>query len=232
VTSKHDEAGAAATGASTQVSRRGELLCYSHRKAAGRNRLSGTRYGRLVEFSEGCIEVHDMPTKAHQRIVRFLFQALHAFVSPVRSASCFFAPLPVRLWKEKSRARYRFCCQGRAEYRGYPDGADLVIELPAMTKPVVAAIWRSNATSMPAGIQEYWIVDPHERSITVLYLAGGFIKNRGNSAAASPLLPHHEWFSVAWTTCSANGLALRLDVGSDTLAPYDAVVLLGVGADG
>lgn len=36
--------------------------------------------GRLVEFSSGCVEVLDVPTKAHQRIVRFLFQLLHQHI--------------------------------------------------------------------------------------------------------------------------------------------------------
>ena len=37
--------------------------------------------GPLVEFENGFVEVLDLPTKEHQRIVQFLFVLLRAFVS-------------------------------------------------------------------------------------------------------------------------------------------------------
>ena len=49
---------------------------------------------RLVEFTDGHIEVLPMPTDAHQAILQYLFLALHAFVQP-RGGIVHFAPLRV-----------------------------------------------------------------------------------------------------------------------------------------
>ena len=201
MTSKHDEAGTEATGAFTagEPAWRVALLFPPQGSWSEADYLE-LDTGRLVEFSEGCIEVHDMPTKAHQRIVRFLFQALHAFVSAGALGEVFFAPLPVRLWKEKFREPdVIFVAKERAEYRGYPDGADLVIEVTSddeASRRRDLEIKRDEYCR--AGIQEYWIVDPHKGTITVLCLAGGIYQegghfHRGQSASAHTL----KGFSVA-----------------------------------
>lgn len=130
--------------------------------------------GRLVEFSEGCVEVLDMPTKQHQRIVRFLFQLLNQFVSAADLGEVFFAPLPVRLWTEKFREPdLVFVRHGRSDYRGYPDGADLVVEVVSEGE----ANRRRDLEIKPdeycrAGIDEYWIVDPQSATISVLVRSG------------------------------------------------------------
>lgn len=42
---------------------------------------------RLIEFTNGSIEVPPMPTDKHQNILAFLFLALHAFLHPVGARS-------------------------------------------------------------------------------------------------------------------------------------------------
>src|SRR5262249_18469869 len=61
------------------------------------------RTNRMIEFSDGWIEVLPMPTAAHQFILRFLFQALNGFVAARSLGEVLFAPLPVRLWPGKIR---------------------------------------------------------------------------------------------------------------------------------
>ena len=51
---------------------------------------------RLVEFSDGCLEVLTMPTLLHQLIVDFLHELLKRFVSAHSHGKVLFAPLPVR----------------------------------------------------------------------------------------------------------------------------------------
>jgi Uma2 family endonuclease len=172
---KHDEPGASAAN------------CFTAGEPAWRVALlfppqgswSETDYleldtSRLVEFSAGCIEVHDMPTKAHQRIVRFLFQVLQAFVTSRSLGEVFFAPLPIRLQNDKFREPdIIFVARGRGEYRGYPDGADLVIEVTsddAASRRRDLEIKREEYSR--AGIPEYWIVDPQQGTVTVLHLDG------------------------------------------------------------
>ena len=47
---------------------------------------------RLVEFTDGRIEVLPMPTHEHQAILKYLFLAQHGFLEP-RGGTVFFAPL-------------------------------------------------------------------------------------------------------------------------------------------
>src|SRR3954470_22638772 len=58
---------------------------------------------RLVEFSDGRIEVLPMPTTIHQRIVGYLYLLLTAFAGPRRLGQPLMAPLRVRLWPGKFR---------------------------------------------------------------------------------------------------------------------------------
>ena len=128
--------------------------------------------GPLVEFESGFVEVLDMPTKEHQRIVQFLFILLRAFVSAHCRGEVFVAPLPVRLSPEKFREPdIVYVDADRGEYKGVPDGADLVVEVVS-----AAAGGRRRDTQTKvieyaaAGISEYWIIDPEKESITVNHL--------------------------------------------------------------
>ncbi len=126
--------------------------------------------GPLVEFENGAIEVLDMPSKEHQRIVQFLYRWLFQFVSTANLGEVFIAPLPVRLWQEKYREPdVVFVRSGRQEHLGYPDGADLVIEV---VSPDRESRRRDNVIKRSeyarAKIAEYWIVDPEQQLIEVL----------------------------------------------------------------
>src|SRR5439155_8835202 len=58
---------------------------------------------RLVEFSDGYVEVLPMPTEEHQRIVLLLYRTLYQFLAAFGSAILMVAPLRVRL----KTGRYR-----------------------------------------------------------------------------------------------------------------------------
>lgn len=133
--------------------------------------------GRLVEFDNGCVEVLDMPTKEHQRIVQYIYRMLFAFVQTKTKilGEVFVAPLPVRLWESKFREPdVVFVASGRSDYQGYPDGADLVIEV---VSDDVSSRRRDLETKRVeygrAGIPEYWIVDPQESKVVVGHLRNG-----------------------------------------------------------
>lgn len=130
----------------------------------------GLDAGRLVEFSDGCVEVLEMPTKEHQRLVRILFQLLSAHVTTHNLGEVFFAPLPVRLWSQKYREPdLVFLRHGRPEYQGVTDGADLVVEVVSEGEANRHRdLVTKRAEYAQAGIPEYWIVDPRERTLIVL----------------------------------------------------------------
>ena len=116
-----------------------------------------------------------MPTPLHQLIAQFLYRLLDGFVESRRLGKAFIAPMPVRLWSEKYREPdVMFFSPGRIrDVRRQPDGADLVMEV---VSPGDEARERDLETKRDeyarAGISEYWIVDPEQRTITVLTLDG------------------------------------------------------------
>src|SRR5713101_5604869 len=63
----------------------------------------GLDTNRLVELSDGFLEVLPMPTIFHQLIVDFLHGLLKDFVAAHASGLVLFAPLPVRLRPGKYR---------------------------------------------------------------------------------------------------------------------------------
>ena len=150
--------------------------------------------GRLVEFDMGSVEVLEMPTKEHQRIVQAIYRMLFACIHSRALGEVFVAPLPVRLWDRKFREPdVLFVANSRSEFEGYPDGADLVVEVvsddsKSRRRDMVAKV----EDYQKAGIPEYWMVDLLARSIRVGTLRGGeyvFLEYVAGQQAQSTILP-------------------------------------------
>jgi Uma2 family endonuclease len=130
---------------------------------------------RLVELSDGHIQVLAMPTKSHQRMVLFLYNALLAFVSPNRLGEILVAPYPVRLRERKFRepdVLFMLASNVSRMREEYADGADLVVEVVSDEHRAHDLVLK-RAEYEAAGIPEYWIVDYREQRITVLTLREG-----------------------------------------------------------
>lgn len=156
--------------------------------------------GPLVEFEHGFVEVLDLPTKEHQRIVQFLFVLLHAFVAQNTRGEVFVAPLPVRLRPGKFREPdIVFVDAGRGEYKGIPDGADFVVEVVNAAADGRRRDLQVKFTEYAAaGIAEYWIIDPKNEAIIVNHLVNDSYDSsctfhRGHTAVSQRL----PGFSVA-----------------------------------
>jgi Uma2 family endonuclease len=151
----------------------------------------------LVEFTDGSIRVLPMPRPAHQRIVKYLVRALEAHVGDSDLGEVFFAPMPVRLRKGKYREPDVILVLAEHADRvreDYCDGADLVIEVVSPDPGSRARDWvEKRRDYAAAGIREYWIVDPQEKTIVVLTLRGKRYVVRGQFSpgqlTASALLP-------------------------------------------
>jgi Uma2 family endonuclease len=150
---------------------------------------------RLIEFSHGYLEVLPMPSPAHQRIVAHLYQICAQFILAQQLGELLFAPLRVQLWPGKYREPDLVFMAAEHDDRKlekYWEGADLVME-------IVSNDDRRRDTDVKrreyaqAGIPEYWLVDPQDETITVLYLAGQQYAVHGrfhkNDQATSRLLP-------------------------------------------
>ncbi len=159
------------------------------------------RTNRLVELSDGSIEVLPMPSPFHQRIVRFLSRLLETCVAALGSGEVLFAPLPIRLWPGKFRdPDIVYLRPGRiADPRHQPQGADLVMEVVSEDEEDRQRDLETKRQEYAqAGIAEYWIVDPQQQRILVWSLDGSAYRLHGEfgrgATASSVLLPS---FSVA-----------------------------------
>ena len=128
--------------------------------------------GRQIEFDRGCVEVLDLPTKEHQRLVRFLFRLLDSYVVSGKLGEVFFAPLPVRLWSEKYREPdLVFLSQARSDSSRYADGADLVVEVVSESPGDRKRDLETKVAEYEqACIPEYWVVDPIESMVLIYRL--------------------------------------------------------------
>lgn len=141
----------------------------------------------LVEFSDGRVEVLQMPTTSHQLIVAYLYNVLLAFATAGGLGTVLFAPLRVRLRKRKYREPdVVFMLAEHADRMGekFWTGADLVMEVVSDDPDSRERdlITKRNEYAR-AGIAEYWTIDPTVRRITVLRLEGKIYAVHGDHGA-------------------------------------------------
>ena len=157
--------------------------------------LTLTNCHRLIEFTDGCIEVLPMPTQRHQRILRFLFLALVTIVRD-GGGDVFFAPLRLRIRDGKFRKPDLLLVRDAGDPRcrdEYWLGADLVMEVVSPDDPDRDLI-EKRVDYAEAGIPKYWIVNPVDETGTVLVLGDGAAYRehgvfRPGAHADSPGLP-------------------------------------------
>jgi Uma2 family endonuclease len=128
---------------------------------------------RLVEFTDGLVEVLPMPTTSHQGIVFYLCSTLVEYAKHGIAGTARVAPLRVRLREGMYREPdVLFMLAAHASRAGeeYWEGADLVMEVVSK-KDRARDLVRKRRDYAAAGIPEYWIVDPQRGQITVLRLA-------------------------------------------------------------
>jgi Uma2 family endonuclease len=127
---------------------------------------------KMVELSDGSVEVLPMPSPKHQKIVLFLYRLLFSFVEARSLGSVLVAPLSVRLWPGKFREPdLAFILAEHAEWEQEDcwDGADLVVEVVSPSKRDHDLVTKRQEYAQ-AGIPEYWIVNAEAGMITVLWL--------------------------------------------------------------
>ncbi|MBM4072270.1 MAG: Uma2 family endonuclease [Planctomycetes bacterium] len=128
---------------------------------------------RLIEFTDGYLEVLPMPTDRHQSILAYLFLAFNSFLQP-RGGKVHFAALRVRIRERKFREPDLLLLlradDPRREDRFWL-GADLVLEVVSKKKPERDLVDKV-VDYAEARIPEYWIVNPLTETITVYRLDG------------------------------------------------------------
>jgi Uma2 family endonuclease len=149
---------------------------------------------RMVELTDGYIEILPMPTYKHQAASRFLFLALTAFLTPL-GGEVLYAALRVRIRAGKYREPDVLAVKSVKDPRRgnrYWSGADLVMEVVSPDDPKRDLIDKPRDYA-EAKIPEYWIVNPLDETITVLRLDGGTYAEHGvfrrGQQATSVILP-------------------------------------------
>jgi Uma2 family endonuclease len=137
---------------------------------------------RLIELSNGCLEVLPMPTPFHQLVAQFLFKLLDAFVILHKLGLAFMAPFCVRLRPKKIRQPdVVFLRPGRLTSRTRPSaGADLAMEVVSEgAKARERDLVTKRTEYARARIPEYWIIDLVGKRIILLTLHGKKYRLRG-----------------------------------------------------
>ena len=128
---------------------------------------------RLIEYTDGAIEVLPMPTYSHQTIVLKLLLAFLQVVRPLGGIAI-FAPLRLQIKPGKQREpdlMVMLIATDRRVQNQYWLGADIVVEVVSSDNPKRDTVEKV-ADYAEAGIPEYWIVNPLDDTITVLTLTG------------------------------------------------------------
>jgi Uma2 family endonuclease len=155
---------------------------------------------RLVEFTDGFLEAVPMPTDKHQTLLKFLFVAFFHFFEVPRGGNVQFAPLRLRIRPGKFREPDLLVLLSASDSRRQDRfwvGADLALEVVREDKPERDLVDKRGDYA-EARVPEYWIVNPHTETITVLSLRGDAYQEAGSyrrgESATSVLIPE---FSVA-----------------------------------
>lgn len=148
---------------------------------------------RLLEFTDGDIEVLPWPTDEHQSISRFLLFALAAAIAPYGVIR--YSPLRLRIRPRKFREPDLLLLLNARDPRRqnrYWLGADLAVEIVSPDKPERDLVDK-RFDYAEGGVPEYWIVNPLDQTITVLCLDGDTYVEHGifgrGARATSALLP-------------------------------------------
>jgi Uma2 family endonuclease len=149
---------------------------------------------RIIEFTDGTIEVLPMPTDKHQVALQLLASTFLAYIQP-RGGISLFAPLRLRLRGGKMREPDLLLLRDARDPRrqnSYWLGADLVLEVISPDDPARDLVTKRREYA-EAGIPEYWIVNPLTQTIAVLTLVEGQYVEHGvftsGQRATSALLP-------------------------------------------
>lgn len=152
------------------------------------------RCNRFMEFADGRIEELREPTDSHQSILVLLFRLFDQYVRTERGIAR-FAPLRLRIregrYREPDLLLLRDANDSRRQDR-YWLGADLVVEVVSPDDPERDYVQKRDDYA-DLRIPEYWIVDPHAATITVLTLEGDSYVDHGifapGDVASSATLP-------------------------------------------
>jgi Uma2 family endonuclease len=149
---------------------------------------------RLIEFTDGFLEVLPMPTDKHQSILKFLFLVFFRCIE-VPGGTVQFAPLRLRIRPSKYREPELMAMLAATDARRQDRfwlGADIALEVVSEDKPERDLVDKRTDYA-EARVAEYWIVNPQTETITIFQLDGDAYQQAGiysrGDVAQSVLVP-------------------------------------------
>lgn len=128
-----------------------------------------------AELIDGQIYYMAAPSREHQRILGFLFNAITNYIH-FKKGSCevYPAPFAVKLYKEDNKTIVEpdisvICDPDKLTDRGCTGAPDWIIEIISPSTASHDHIRKLNLYA-DAGVKEYWIVNPMLHSIYVYFL--------------------------------------------------------------
>jgi Uma2 family endonuclease len=151
---------------------------------------------RRIEFVDGRLEFLSMPTEVHETLARFLFLALYNFVVKRNLGEVFSTGIRVRVLPKRCRlpdVLFLHKNNFHLRHNRVWDGIDLAMEVVSDDPRDRKRDYQDKmADYANAGIAEYWIVDPEQRTVIVHQLQDGKYRVHGqfdeNATATSALL--------------------------------------------
>jgi Uma2 family endonuclease len=128
---------------------------------------------RLIEFTDGFLEVLPMPEEIHSFVQRFIFAAVEAFLAARGKGVTHVAPFKIRVRPGAFREPDVCVLMDEADPRRgrkYWGGADFVVEVVSPGGET-RDYYDKRSEYADAKIPEYWIVDPFKQELLVLRLA-------------------------------------------------------------
>ena len=166
-------------------------------------------FSGLVEFNNGVLEFLAVPSIVHQEVAGAIYRTLFQFVAERDLGKVLFAPVRVRTVNLPDELKHRepdvcFLRRGRFDRQreNFWEVADLVVEVVSPDDP--NRDWVTKLAEYAAGIPEYWIADPRDRTLTVFTLPdGGKEYRRAGRYAAGETAPSVllEGLTVDVTAC-------------------------------
>ena len=151
---------------------------------------------RRIELVRGCIEVLPMPNELHQMIVQWLAQQLIVWNQVAKAGKVLTGPVPMKLPNGDIREPDVLMAPKAASMPkpAYPALAFFVVEIVSQGSEARRRyLVDKRADYANAGIPEYWIIDPLEKTVTVLKLSGATYLEQGvfheNDVAKAATLP-------------------------------------------
>ena len=147
-------------------------------------------FGDLLSWNDGNrYELYDgrpvaltSPTAVHQQVSGELFAQLHSYLTG-KPCRAYYAPFDVRLFEKEGEAPedidtvvqpdlFVICDRSKVDEHGVHGAPDLVIEILSPSTARQDKLVKFNLY-LQAGVREYWIVDPGDKTVQTFVLRDG-----------------------------------------------------------